>query len=446
MEVSTPGTARLWSVQSAAAAALLSTVLVVPGFFFPTYARVGATVVLAFGLVLSTRALASALLAFVRREPPEPQSEEDLPNVSVLVTAYNEADVLAETVEACLVLDYPEDALEVVVGHEAASTDGTGDVARRLADAHPRVHAVERPGPPGGKAAATNHALDRASGELVFVLDADQRPESSALRRAVRWFRDDDVWCVKGRCFGTNPRDSVLALCATVERGLAERTEFYVRDLVGGFALFTGGQALFRTAVLDDLGRFDGSLLIEDVDMAYRIRRAGGEIRVDPGVVTLESNPAGLAAWWSQRRRWARGGMQVACRHFGAALASGPPPLAARLDFALTMAAVVVLPVVVLAAPLVVVALVVAPGQFPVDSAATPLWAWMALAPVLAAYLLFVLDARDGRGHDAVEYVAPLVLWPYFGVEALAVLAAFVAEFVLDRPSVYVTSTPPGDD
>jgi len=446
MEVSTPDAADVWNARSAVAAVVLSAVVVAPGVVSPAYARAGATAVLAFGVALSTRALASTLLAFVRREPPEARPETDRPSVSVLVTAYNEADVLTATVEACLALDYPADALDVVVGYEAASTDGTGDVAQRLAADHRRVAAVERAESPAGKAAATNHALDRASGDLVFVLDADQRPEPGALRRAVRWFRDDAVWCVKGRCFGTNPRDSVLALCATVERGLVERTEFYARDLVGGFALFTGGQALFRTAAVEDLGRFDESLLVEDVDMAYRIRRAGGEIRVDPGVVTRETNPAGLAAWWSQRQRWARGGMQVARRHLDWSLTSGPPPLTARADFAATVTAVVALPVVALAAPLVVVALAVAPGQFPVDGAATPLWAWVALPPVLAASLLFVLDARDGRRHDPVEFAAVFLLWPYVGLQALAVVTVFVAAFVLGQESVYVTSTTPDED
>ena len=446
MDVSTPDASGIWNARSAVTAVALSSALVAPGVLLPTYARVGGAVVLAFGLLLSTRAVASAVLAFVRREPPEPRPESDLPSVSVLVTAYNEADVLAETVDACLALDYPEDALEVVVGYEAASTDGTGEVARGLADAHARVDAVERPSPPGGKAAATNHALDRASGDLVFVLDADQRPKPGALRRAVRWFRDSDVWCVKGRCFGTNPRDSVLALCATVERGLVERTEFYARDLVDGFALFTGGQAFFRATALDELGPFDESLLIEDVEMAYRIRRAGGEIRVDPGVVTRETNPATLSAWWSQRKRWARGGMQVARRHLAPSLRSGPPPLGARVDFAATLAAVVALPVVALAAPLAPVAWLVAAGQFPLSPAAAPLWGWVSLAPAMAAYLLFALDARDGRTHAPVEYAAPLLLWPYFALQAAAVVVAFVEEFVLRRPSVYVTSTAPTDD
>ncbi|AHG05369.1 hypothetical protein HALDL1_13685 [Halobacterium sp. DL1] len=447
MEVSTPDESRSGSsARTAAVAVVLSLAIVAPGVVFPWYARVGASVVLLFGVALSTRAVASTLLAAVRREPPEAVPDADLPDVSVLLTAYNEADVLPATVEACLALDYPVDHLEVVVGYEAASTDGTADVARRLAAEHERVRAVERPGPPGGKAAATNHALGHATGDVVAVLDADQRPEPGAVRRAVRWFVDDDVWCVKGRCFGTNPGDSLLALCATVERGLVERTEFYARDLVDGFALFTGGQAFFRATALDELGPFDESLLIEDVEMAYRIRRAGGEIRVDPGVVTRETNPATLSAWWSQRKRWARGGMQVARRHLAPSLRSGPPPLGARVDFAATLAAVVALPVVALAAPLAPVAWLVAAGQFPLSPAAAPLWGWVSLAPAMAAYLLFALDARDGRTHAPVEYAAPLLLWPYFALQAAAVVVAFVEEFVLRRPSVYVTSTAPTDD
>lgn len=88
MEVSTPAASGVWSARSAATAVLLSGALVTPGILLPAYARVGATVVLAFGLALSTRAVAAALLAFVRREPPEaPLADEALPTVSVLLTA-----------------------------------------------------------------------------------------------------------------------------------------------------------------------------------------------------------------------------------------------------------------------------------------------------------------------------------------------------------------------
>lgn len=444
MDVTTPGEVVL-STRSAVSAALavaLSAAIVVPGVVVPNYARAGAVLLLAAVVGAALRvAVAAAAAATVRRSPPAPPAG-DWPAVSVVVTAYNEADVLDDTVTACTALDYPGDALEVVVCYEAASEDATEAVARAAADQNPCVRAVERPGPPAGKAAAVNHAFAHATGDVVASLDADQRPEPGALRRAVRWFEDDAVWCVKGRCFGRNPDASVLALCATVERAVAERAEFYARDLLGGFALFTGGQAFFRADVLETVGPFDESILLEDLDMAHRIQRAGGEVRVDPEVVTDETNPGTFVAWWSQRKRWARGGMQVARRHLGRDLLSGPPSLGARMDFAATLGGLLALPLAVAGAPLV-------PLAWWTDVGPTvPTWVFAVLAvsvavSLLTPYLVFAIDARDGRHHARREYVAPLLLLGYFSVQAGTVLAAFLEEFVLQRPAVYVTSTDP---
>jgi cellulose synthase/poly-beta-1,6-N-acetylglucosamine synthase-like glycosyltransferase len=458
--------------------------LVVPG-----YARLVVGTLVAVGAALAARTLLSVLVASAPRSPPSPPADDALPSASVVVTAYNEADVLGDTVDACLALDYPADRLEVLVGYEAASTDGTAAVAEAVAAGDPRVRAIERDAPPGGKAAATNRLLDRATGEVVAVLDADQRPEPDALRRAVAWLGAErasenegasgigigggsgsrsgsgieigggdgdggdgdgdaaDVWCVKGRCFGTNPRESPIALLATVERALAERAEFYARDRLGGFTLFTGGQAFFRADALRELGPFDEAVLLEDLDMAYRIARAGGEIRVDPGIVTREENPTTLRAWWHQRERWARGGMQVARRYLSPALRAGPPSATSRADFAATLSGLVALPVLLLAAPGALGAVVAdaggLPGLGPPGVAPALVAATLAAVP-LAVYGVFALDRRDGYLHDAGEYVGPILLWPYFLLQTGPVIAAFLAEFVFRTPAVYVTSV--GDD
>jgi hypothetical protein len=418
-------------------AVLLSGTLVVPGLLVPVYGDVVATALFVVCVGGAVRFVGAAVVASVRRDPPD-VGPETLPTVSLVLTAYNEADVLGATIEACQRVDYPDDRLQIVVGYESASTDGTAAVAEAAAAADSRVRAVERPASPGGKASATNHALTVATGDVVGILDADQRLEPGAVKRAVRWFGEESIWCVKGRCLGTNPGESLVALCATVERSLVERTEFVARDRLGGFTIFTGGQAFFRAAALEAVGEFDESVLLEDLDMAYRLQAAGGTVRVDPGIVTRETNPAGISAWWNQRKRWARGGMQVARRYLGPNLLSGPPALSARVDLAATLGALLVLPILVLAAP--VLALGGPKGYVPTP-VARPLWGFVCATPLVASYATMALDARDGYRHAPWEYLAPLLLWPYVAVQVWAVVASFLDEFVLRRPTRYVTSS-----
>lgn len=424
------------SVVTGTVAVLFSAILVAPGLAVPAYGRAFTTVLLVVCLGAAVRLVVGTFVAAPRRDPPVVPTAE-LPDVSIIVTVYNEADVLPATLDACTRVDYPDDRLQVVVGYEAASTDGTAAIAEAAADADPRITAVERPTPPGGKAGATNHALTAATGEVIGVIDADQRLEPDAVTRAVGWLRDESVWCVKGRCLGTNATDSLVALCATVERNLVERVEFVARDRLGGFTFFTGGQAFFRADALEAVGEFDASVLLEDLDMAYRLQRAGGSVRVDPGIVTRERNPARLSAWWSQRKRWARGGMQVARRYLGTNLLTDPPSLLARLDLAALLGALLLVPLLVLATPV----LLLTWGEgFAFGALARWLWGFVFLSPFVAWVGTVALDARDGYRHHPLEHAAPLLLWPYLGVQLWAIVISFLEEFVLRRTPRFVTS------
>jgi len=435
MDVETPSsaeTAASPATYGAVAACVGGLVLAATLAFSPVAAAVSAvgTALLAG---VAVRAVGSSALA--ARSPSPPAPPVDRPPVSLVVTAYNEADVLGGTIDACRALDYPD--LDIVVCYESASTDGTAAIAEAAARADDRVTAVRRDAPPGGKAAAVNDALRHASGDVVASIDATQRPERGMLRRAVRWFDDDDVWCVKGRCYGTNATESLVALHATVERHLLERAEFYARDVFGGFTLFTGGQVVFRRELVERVGRFDESLLIEDVDMACRAHRAGFDLRVDPGIVTREDNPASLGAWVSQRRRWARGAFQVARRHAAGVLRSRAVSPVAKLDAAFTFGYVLLAPLLFLSLP----ALWVASPPAAADPVGAALRLSPAVAPLFAAAVVFSLDAAAGRFHDGREYLVPVTLWAYAAVQGLVVVTAFVDEFVLDAPVTYVTSS-----
>src|SRR5262249_3770510 len=104
------------------------------------------------------------------------------PFVSVVMPVRNEAGDIENTLRMVLAQDYPADRYEVIVA-DGESTDGTREIVRRLASAHPQLRLVENPGKfvsPG-----LNQALAAAKGEIVVRLDGHWIYPSDHVRRLV---------------------------------------------------------------------------------------------------------------------------------------------------------------------------------------------------------------------------------------------------------------------
>ena len=89
-------------------------------------------------------------------------------SLSVVVPAYNVADYLADSLAS--ILGQSHQALEVVVVDDG-STDATGDLADKIADADPRVRVVHQAN--AGLGAARNAGVGHASGEYLAFADSD---------------------------------------------------------------------------------------------------------------------------------------------------------------------------------------------------------------------------------------------------------------------------------
>jgi cellulose synthase/poly-beta-1,6-N-acetylglucosamine synthase-like glycosyltransferase len=127
---------------------------------------------------------------FLRR----PHRAEDItPPVSVIIAAHNEVAVIADRIENLLALDYPRDALEIVIASDG-STDGTDAAVGRYASRGVRL--VE----PGrvGKGAALEAAVAASSNDILVFSDANSHYAPDAMRALVRPFADPDVGGVAG--------------------------------------------------------------------------------------------------------------------------------------------------------------------------------------------------------------------------------------------------------
>jgi chlorobactene glucosyltransferase len=122
---------------------------------------------------------------FVLRRLEEFTTLPRVPRVSVLVPARNEDGVIERCVGSLLAQDYPD--FDVLVLDDC-STDGTGDILRRLAADASRLRVLRgRPLPAGwiGKHWACQQLLEKADGEYVLYVDADTWHHPTALRNGV---------------------------------------------------------------------------------------------------------------------------------------------------------------------------------------------------------------------------------------------------------------------
>lgn len=129
---------------------------------------------------------------FVKR--PEVEGAAELPSVTMILPVHNEAGRLERKIANTNALDYPHDRLEVLFISDG-STDGTVDLIK--ANAGPGRVLLELSGR-GGKAAALNAGLVRATGDIVVFTDASIALEPGSLRAIVRPFADPRIGCVSG--------------------------------------------------------------------------------------------------------------------------------------------------------------------------------------------------------------------------------------------------------
>ncbi|MFG2716766.1 glycosyltransferase family 2 protein [Streptomyces sp. NPDC048416] len=114
------------------------------------------------------------------QSPPTPDGGRR--GVSVVVIAYNDAELVADAVRSALAQG---PAVFEVVAVDDCSRDGTVAVLDRLAAAEPRVRVVRRTENSGGCGTPRNDGIAAATGEYVMFLDSDDVLSPGAVRALV---------------------------------------------------------------------------------------------------------------------------------------------------------------------------------------------------------------------------------------------------------------------
>ncbi len=259
--------------------------------------------------VLFIITLALIARARERRRVAEAAPPAATPSVSVLIAAYNEHAVIGRTVHAVLASDPPP--LEVIVVDDG-STDGTSEALTKEAGADPRVHLVRQSNQ--GKAAALNHALARARGEIVVCLDADTLFLPDTISTLTRHFADAKVAAVAGNVRVGN-RVNLLTYWQAIEYITSQNLDRRAFAFLNAVPVVPGACGAWRRRAMQDVGGLRSDTLAEDMDLTWRLRRAGWRIANEPRALAYTEAPETLSALLRQRFRWAFGTLQCLWKH-----------------------------------------------------------------------------------------------------------------------------------
>jgi GT2 family glycosyltransferase len=191
--------------------------------------------------------------------------------ISVIVPVYNGGASLDRCLTAVAASGRAPEEIIVV---DDVSTDDSAEIARR------RGAAVLRMPRRSGPGAARNHGALAARGEVLFFVDADVAIRRDALERVARALgADPGVGAVFGSYDDAPTEENFISQYKNLYHHFVhQRSE-------GEATTFWAGCGAVRRGVFAALGGFDAARYtrpsIEDIELGYRMRRAGYRIRLD---------------------------------------------------------------------------------------------------------------------------------------------------------------------
>ncbi|MGD1926510.1 MAG: glycosyltransferase family 2 protein [Paracoccaceae bacterium] len=238
-----------------------------------------------------------------------------LPKISLLIPLYREAGMISTIVAALGRLDYPRELLDVKLLLE--ENDDATRLAADLAELPPWVQVLAVPdGRPRTKPRAMNAALDFCDGEVIGILDAEDRPDPGQLLSVAEHLRraPPQIACVQCQLAYFNATENWITRCFQIEYAI------WFDVLLRGFQRLglpipLGGTSVyFRRSALMDLNGWDAHNVTEDADLGMRLARRGLRCDVLKTVTWEEANCRPLP-WIRQRSRWLKGYMMTWLSH-----------------------------------------------------------------------------------------------------------------------------------
>lgn len=229
------------------------------------------------------------------------------PSLTVIVPAYNEAEVIADKIANLDALTYPADRLQIVIACDGCS-DETVAIARIAIEhaLHPSRFRLDGHVPNRGKVAVLNDALGACDSEIVVLTDASAMLAPDALERIAGYFADPFV--------GVVCPTYQLARAGSEGESAYWRYQVAIKDAEAKVGAPMGAHGACYAIRRSAARPLEADTINDDFILPMRIVGAGYRAVYDSAIVATELECTRPGQEFSRRIRIGAGNLQQALR------------------------------------------------------------------------------------------------------------------------------------
>ncbi|MCQ2977965.1 MAG: glycosyltransferase family 2 protein [archaeon] len=232
----------------------------------------------------------------------------DKPNedVSILVAAYNEEELIYETLKSVSQQEYGGKIYLFALDNN--SKDNTKlEIMRGIKDFSRDDLIIEYIfEPKQGKFHALNTGLKLVKTNKVITLDADSWVYKDAISNLVARMENEECVSVAGATMVRNSRDNLLTKMQEWDYFLSIAAVKKMQGLFQGTLVAQGAFSIYDTKLIKEYGGWY-DCIGEDIVITWKMLYEGHKVYYEPKAIVFTSVPIKLKVLFNQRVRWARG-------------------------------------------------------------------------------------------------------------------------------------------
>ena len=225
---------------------------------------------------------------------------QHLPQISIIITTFNNQQTIDECLKSIFKLDYPKNLLEVIL-IDGASKDKTVEIAEK--------HPIKIISKPLNAPAAYNLALKHVKSKIVGFIDSDAKVDPNWLKILITDIEDPEVAGISGSIETWN-KENKWARCIGYD--LKNRYNRIKKSVIRVATM----NLLLKKDIIEDIGGFDENLSSQyDTDLGFRITNKGYKILLNSRAKCHHFNRSDLGSYFKQQLQYGKNTLRLYFKH-----------------------------------------------------------------------------------------------------------------------------------